>query len=61
MSVTGAAARVPGSDAVAFRILARSLVRELNKRGYAHHHILTFASELIDLACDPTTSSRLPR
>jgi hypothetical protein len=52
MSFTGATARLPGSDATTFRILARSLVRELNRRGYAVHHIVTFANELIDLACD---------
>ena len=49
---SSSATRLPGSDAATFRILARSLVRELNKRGYAIHHIVTFANELIDLACD---------
>ena len=52
MAFTGSGARLPGSDATAFRILARSLVRELSRRGYAVHHIVTFANELIDLACD---------
>jgi hypothetical protein len=52
MSFTGSASRLPGSDVTTFRILARSLVRELNRRGYAPHHIVTFANELVDLACD---------
>jgi hypothetical protein len=60
MSFTGSAARLPGSDATAFRILARSLVRELNRRGYALHHIVTFANELIDLACDSGPSEPPP-
>lgn len=61
MSFTGSAAGVSGSDPTAFRILARSLVRELNRRGYADHHILTFANELIDLACDQDDAKPRPR
>jgi len=47
-----AATRPPASNPAAFRILARSLVRELHKRGYGLHHVVGFADELIDLACD---------
>jgi hypothetical protein len=42
----------------ALRILARSIVRELEVRGYAHRHIVALASELISLACDAMRTRR---
>jgi len=60
-SKMGPVARLPGGDASTFRILARSLVRELNKRGYGLPHIVALANELIDLGCESSRSSRTPR
>lgn len=54
----GAATRLPGTDATALRILARSLVRELNKHGYSLHHTVVLANELIDLVCESIRSNR---
>jgi hypothetical protein len=39
----------------ALRTLARSLVRELHKRGYGVHHVVGLADELLDRACDSFT------
>jgi hypothetical protein len=52
--------RLPVSDPAALRILARSLVRELNKRGYGLHHVVGLAHELIDRACDSFRGTRGP-
>jgi hypothetical protein len=52
------AARVTGTDAAALRILARSIVRELNGRGYGLRHVIALAAELIGLACDFVRSNR---
>jgi hypothetical protein len=57
-SPIGPATHLPGTDATALRILARSLVRELSKRGYSSHHIIALVNELIDLVCESMRSNR---
>jgi hypothetical protein len=58
MSPIGPATHLRGTDATALRILARSLVRELGKRGYHRHHVIALANELIDLVCEAMRSNR---
>ena len=44
----------------ALRILAFSMVRELNRQGYDDpRHIVTLASELIGLACESIHANRM--
>jgi hypothetical protein len=40
---------IPGQDAKATRILAKSLFRELRGNGYSPNQILSLSTELIDL------------
>jgi hypothetical protein len=42
------------------RIVARSMVRELEKQGYGLRHIVALAGELIGLACESVRSTRPP-
>jgi len=49
---TDTKARVTETDAVAVRIVARSLAREFKNRGYGLRHMVTLANELIGLACE---------
>jgi hypothetical protein len=44
--------RISDTDAAAVRIVARSLVREFQSRGYGARHLVSLATELIGLACD---------
>ena len=44
--------RLTDTDAAAVRIVARSLVREFQSRGYGARHLVSLATELIGLACD---------
>lgn len=51
---------VNGAEVTAIRILARSVVRELRKRGYGPRHIIALTNELIDLACESIRAGRTP-
>jgi hypothetical protein len=53
------ATRLAAADTTALRILARTLVREFDKRGYGLPHIVALANELIDLACETVRSNRV--
>jgi hypothetical protein len=44
----------------ALRILATSIVRELDRNGYGLRHIVRLAHELIDLACESIRSRSSP-
>jgi len=57
IDASDAQARKTATDATALRILARSLVRELQQRGYGLRHIISLANELIGLACETIRSS----
>ena len=48
--------RISDTDAAAVRIVARSLVREFQSRGYGARHLVSLATELIGLACDAIRS-----
>lgn len=51
-------ARLSRAEATALQIFARSMVRELQARGYGLRHIVALANELIGLACDSIRADR---
>jgi len=47
----------PAASRIAMRILAKSLVRDLQRQGYAERDIVSLSSELISMATDQLARS----